>query len=82
MGVEFLNSVEKSLFGESSPFNNGNNFADLDFPSVRVKKADWIELICFKPKLTNDQMYQTSVLSSERNWIDECLANMLETMNV
>ena len=79
MGVEFLNSVEKSLFGE---FNNGNNFNDLEFPSVRVKKADWVELICFKPKLNNDQMYQASVLSSDKNWIDECLANMLETLNV
>jgi hypothetical protein len=79
MGVEFLNSIERSLFGE---FNNGNNFNDFDFPSVRVKKSDWIELICFKPKLQNDQMHQASILSSDKNWIDECLANMLETLNV
>jgi len=48
MGVEFLNSVDKALFGE---FNNAQM---PDFPSVRVKKSDWIELICFKPQLTND----------------------------
>ena len=43
MGVEFLNSVDKALFGE---FNNAQM---PDFPSVRVKKSDWIEFICFKP---------------------------------
>ena len=48
MGVEFLNSIERSLFGE---FNN----AQLDdFPTVRVKKSDWIDLICFRPQLDND----------------------------
>jgi hypothetical protein len=53
-----------------------------DFPSVRVKKSDWIELICFKPTLNNDQMYQASILSGDKNWIDECLANVLEILNV
>jgi hypothetical protein len=76
MGVEFLNSIEKSLFGE---YNAGQI---PDFPSVRVKNSDWIELICFKPKLENDQMHQAAVLSCEKNWVDECLANMLETINV
>ena len=51
MGVEFLNSVEKSLFGE---FNNSQL---PDFPTVRIKKADWIDLICFKAKLDNEQMH-------------------------
>ena len=60
MGVEFLNSIERSLFGE---FNN----AQLDdFPTVRVKRSDWIDLICFKPQLDNDQMYQAAVLSGEK----------------
>ena len=60
MGVEFLNSIERSLFGE---FNN----AQLEeFPTVRVKKSDWIDLICFRPKLDNDQMYQASILSGEK----------------
>ena len=76
MGIEFLNSVEKSLFGE---FNNAQV---TDFPTVRVKKSDWIELVCFQPKLDNDQMYQASILASDKNWVDECLANMLETLNV
>jgi hypothetical protein len=76
MGVEFLNSVEKSLFGE---FNNAQ-FPD--HPSVRVKDSDWVEYICFKPNLDHDQMYQAAVLSGEKNWIDECLANMLEILNV
>ena len=43
MGVEFLNTVERALFGE---FNNAQM---PDFPTVRVKKSDWIELICCKP---------------------------------
>jgi hypothetical protein len=76
MGIEFLNSVEKSLFGE---FNNSQL---PDFPSVRIKKADWIELVCFRPELDNDQMHQAAALSSDRNWVDECLGNMLEILNV
>lgn len=27
-------------------------------------------------------MHQAAVLSCEKNWVDECLANMLETINV
>lgn len=76
MGVEFLNSVEKSLFGE---FNNAQ-FPD--HPSVRIKDSDWVEYICFKPNLDNDQMYQAAVLSIEKNCIDKCLAHMLEILNV
>ena len=76
MGIEFLNSVEKSLFGE---FNNAQI---PEFPSVRIKESDWIDLICFKAHLDNDQQYQAAVLSGEKNWIDECLANMLEILNV
>jgi len=53
-----------------------------DFPTVRIKKSDWVELVCFKPKLDNDQMYQAGVIGSDKNWIDEVLANMLETINV
>lgn len=49
---------------------------------MRVKKSDWVELVPFKPVLDKDQMYQASILSCEKNWIDECLANMLETLNV
>lgn len=51
LGVEFLNSVEKSLFGE---FNNAQI---ADFPSVRVKYSDWVDLVCFEPKIDNDLMY-------------------------
>jgi len=76
MGVEFLNSVENSLFGQ---FNNAQME---DFPSVRVKESDWVELICFEPHLDNEQMHQSAVLSGEKNWIDECLANFLEILNV
>ena len=76
MGVEFLNTVDRALFGE---FNHAQM---PDFPTVRVKKSDWIELICFKPELDNDQMYQASILSGDKNWIDECLANVLEILNV
>lgn len=76
MGIEFLNSVEKSLFGE---FNKGQL---KDHPSVRIKESDWIEYICFKPELDNDQMYQAAVLSGEKNTIDACLANFMEIINV
>lgn len=48
---EFLTSIEKSLFGEFS------NSQLKDFPSIRVKKQDWLELICFKPELDQDQKY-------------------------
>lgn len=48
MGIEYLNSVEKSLFGE---FNNAQM---PEFPTVRIKKSDWVEMVCFKPKLDND----------------------------
>lgn len=48
MGIEFLNSVENSLFGK---FNAGQIE---NFPSVRLKKSEWIEFICFKPELDND----------------------------
>ena len=78
MGVEFLNSVENSLFGE---FNKGQ-LVDLEFPSVRVKKSDWIDLICFKPQLDNDHMHRAAILASEKNDYDDCLANMLEILNV
>ena len=27
-------------------------------------------------------MYQASVLAGDKNWIDECLANVLEILNV
>ena len=76
MGVEFLNSVDRALFGE---FNHAQM---PDFPTIRVKKSDWIELICCRPELDNDQMYQSSILSGDKNWIDECLANFLEILNV
>jgi hypothetical protein len=76
MGVEFLNSVDRALFGE---FNHAQM---PDFPTVRVKRSDWIELICCRPELDNDQMYQASILSGDKNWIDECLANFLEILNV
>lgn len=50
---------------------------------MRVKSCtDWIDLVCFKPHLDNDQMHQAAILSGEKNWIDECLANFLEIVNV
>ena len=43
---------------------------------------DWIDLICFKPELDNDQMHQAAVLSGEKNIIDDCLSNFMEIVNV
>lgn len=48
MGVEYINQIEKALFGE---FNNGQK----DFPRVRLKKAHWIPWICFKPEISTEQ---------------------------
>ena len=40
MGVNFINSVERALFGE---FNNGQLE---NFPAVRLKKSHWLDMIC------------------------------------
>ena len=74
-GSEFLNSVESSLFGE---FTNGQS---KNLPAIRVKKQDWVELICFKPLADNEQMHQQAVLSCEKNWVDECLAHSMQLLN-
>ena len=62
MGVEFLNSVENSLFGQYNAGQMDN------FPTVRVKNCnDWVDLICFKAELENEAMYQAALLSGEKN---------------
>ena len=47
-----------------------------------MKRSDWIQFICFKPHLDNDQMHQAAILSCEKNDIDECLRRMLGVLNV
>ena len=75
-----MNSVENALFGK---FNNAPLQAPMDdVPTIRYKDSDWVEQICFEPSLDNELMHQAAVLSGEKNWIDECLANFLEIMNV
>lgn len=71
-----MNSIESSIFGE---FNNGQSSG---LPSIRVKKSDWLQYICFKPQLDNEQMHQASILASEKNWTDDCLSYMMEILNV
>lgn len=41
--TEFINSIEKALFGE---FNSGQI---KDFPSIRIKRSTWLEFICYEP---------------------------------
>ena len=53
-----------------------------DFPSVKIKQADWVEFICFNAVIDKIQMYQAAILNSEQNPIDECLSCMMETLNV
>jgi len=45
---DFLNSIEKSLFGEFS------NKQVQDFPPLRLKRAEWLEMICFEAEVDND----------------------------
>ena len=74
--LEFINSAERSLFAD---FNKGQ----LDgFPSIKLKKADWIDFICFQPTIDKEQMHQASILSHENNEIDECLRGMLELLKM
>ena len=45
--IEFINHVEKSLFGE---FNNGQL---PDFPTVRLRECYWLPYVCFKPQISS-----------------------------
>jgi hypothetical protein len=74
--VEFINQIERALFGE---FNNGQLE---EVPKVRLKRSFWLEWICFKPEISNEQMRQAAMLNGELNPIDECAACMLEIINV
>ncbi|CDW82479.1 UNKNOWN [Stylonychia lemnae] len=74
--TEFINSVEKALFGE---FNSGQI---KDFPSVRMKKSLWVLYVCYQPTINNDQKYQAAILAGEQNPIDECLRLSLDLINV
>ena len=48
---QFINSAEQSLFGK---FNVGQIE---DFPSIKIKKAAWVEFICFNAEIDKIQMY-------------------------
>ena len=50
MEIEYLNSIEKALFGQ---FNNGQIDS---VPKVRLMKSTWLDWICFKPELSKEQM--------------------------
>ena len=50
MQIEYLNSVEKALFGQ---FNNGQNEA---VPKVRLAKSHWLDWVCFEPEISKQQM--------------------------
>ena len=75
--VQFINSVERALFGE---FNNGQI---KDFPVVRLKRSTWLEYIYFKPVISKEQMYQAATLaSSDTNPIDECSQLIVELVGI
>ena len=50
MKIEYINQVERSLFGQ---FNNGQ---DDNIEKVRLAKSPWIEWVCFRPELSTEQM--------------------------
>ena len=50
MKIEYINQVERSLFGQ---FNNGQ---DDNIEKVRLAKSPWIEWVCFRPELSSEQM--------------------------
>ena len=76
MEIEYLNSIEKALFGQ---FNNGQIDS---VPKVRLMKSTWLDWICFKPELSKEQMQQAAILNGERNPLDECAGCMMEVLNV
>lgn len=49
MQIEYINQVEKALFGT---FNNGQ---DENIHKVRLSKTTWLDWICFKPELSKEQ---------------------------
>ena len=49
MQTEYINQVEKALFGT---FNNGQ---DENIPKVRLTKTTWLDWIVFKPELSKEQ---------------------------
>ena len=76
MNIEYLNSIEKALFGQ---FNNGQ---DESIPKIRLMKSYWLDWVCFEPEISKQQMQQTALLAGERNPIDECTACMMEVLNI
>ena len=76
MGIQYLNQIERALFGE---FNNGQT---ADFPRVRMKKAHWLPWVVFKPELCTVQQHQAAILASERNPIDQVCAHLIESLNI
>ena len=76
MQIEYLNTIEKALFGQ---FNNGQ---DDNIPKVRLQRSTWLEWACFEPELSKQQIYQTALLTGERNPIDQCLGYMMEILNI
>ena len=76
MQIEYINSVERALFGQ---FNDGQQES---IPKVRLSKSTWLEYVVFKPELSKEQMQQAAFFSGERNPLDDCAACMLEILNV
>ena len=76
MNIEYLNQVEKALFGA---FNDGQQEL---VPKVRLAKSTWLDWVCFKPELSKEQQQQAAFLAGERNPLDDCACYMMEILNV
>ena len=49
MNIEYLNQVEKALFGQ---FNDGQKES---IPKVRLSKSTWLSWVVFKPEISKEQ---------------------------
>ena len=57
-------------------------FFTLDETPLKLRKADWIEYICFEPKISEANKIQNCVLSSADNPIDTLLKGAFEFIDV
>lgn len=76
MNIEYINQVEKALFGS---FNDGQSD---NIPKVRLAKSHWLDWICFKPDLNKEQQQLAAFFAGERNPLDECACVVMEILNV
>jgi len=57
-------------------------FFTLDETTVRLRKADWLDYVCFTPTVTEDLKQQNCILSGKENVLDSLLKSALEFTDV